>query len=339
MIKMENIANSNSLRLWFLGGAGTVTGSKTLVEYRGKRILVDCGLFQGIKEHRLLNWKPLPIDPSEIDAILLTHAHLDHCGYLPVIVKNGFQGDILCTTPTRDLSELILRDSAKIQQEEAERANRYGYTSHDPAKPLYTEDDVNRAMQLFRSHPYDELVPLGQSLGFRFHNSGHILGSSLVELQVDGRIVVFSGDLGRMSPLLLYPPEFISRADLLVLESTYGDRNHAAEDPREMLHDILWETYEKQGIVMIPTFAVERAQELLFLLAMLKMEKRLPNMPVYLDSPMGSRATRLMLKFGKWHALKKEVCIAMDDLVNLVVDVEASKAVVDDSSPSTRADL
>jgi len=328
-----DMENKNSLQLWFLGGAGTVTGSKTLVEFRGKRILVDCGLFQGIKEHRLLNWKPLPTDPSQIDAILLTHAHLDHCGYLPVIVKQGFKGEIHCTQPTRELTELILRDSAKIQQEEAERANRYGYSRHDPARPLYTDADVSRAMHLFRLHPYGESVSLGASLVFRFYNSGHILGSSMIELQTGNHTLVFTGDLGRMQPLLLYPPESIEKADVLILESTYGDRNHPLDDPKEVLHDILWETYEKQGIVMIPTFAVERAQELLFLLTMLKMENRLPGMRVYLDSPMGSRATRLMLKFIKWHALKKDVCLAMDELVELVVDVEASKAVVEDSSP------
>jgi metallo-beta-lactamase family protein len=293
-------------QLQFFGAAGTVTGSKTLIEYGGKRILVDCGLFQGIKSRRLQNWSKLPFDPATIETLLLTHAHLDHCGYIPLLVKNGFHGDIHCTEPTEALTDIILKDSAKIQEEEAERANRHGYSRHKPAKPLYDLEDVERSAPLFVNHNYHEWVILDEFAKFQFRNAGHILGSAIIELRIKDKTFIFSGDLGRKNPLLLPPPEHPKSADVLVIESTYGDRLHEEKNAKEGLHEVIMDTLHKGGILMIPTFAVERAQELLYLLSQLKREGRLPGIPVYLDSPMGVSATEVMMHSPGWHSLSKE---------------------------------
>ena len=324
---------TDKLVIRFLGGAGTVTGSKILVELEGKRILIDCGLFQGLKALRLANRAPFPIDPSTIDALLLTHAHLDHSGYIPRLVKNGFRGVIYCTTPTRDLTDMILLDSAKIQEEEAERANRYGYTRHRPAKPLYTTKDVLKAMTFFTTQSYHEWVVVNEFMKFQFRNSGHILGSALLEVKIMDKTFVFSGDLGRRMPLILHPPEFVKSADVIIMESTYGDRQHDEADAKEQLHQIIWDTFSNNGILMIPTFAVERAQELLYLLSQLKEEKRLPDIPIYLDSPMGVHATNIVLKHRQWHALSLEECLSMDTIADLITNADASRAVVADDKP------
>lgn len=319
--------------LQFLGAAGTVTGSKTLVEHDNKRILVDCGLFQGVKDLRLQNWDDFPLDPATIETLLLTHAHLDHCGYIPLLVKKGFSGDIHCTEPTEKLTEVILRDSAKIQEEEAERANRHGYTSHHPAKPLYGSKDVENSLPLFVQHQYHEWVILDQFAKFQFRNVGHILGSALIELRVGDQTLIFTGDLGRKNPLLLRPPEHIKSADVLVIESTYGDRLHGEKDAKEELHEVIMDTVHKGGILMVPTFAVERAQELIYLLSQLKREGRLPGIPVYLDSPMGVSATEIMLTSPGWHNLSKEEVGEMDSVINLITDANASRAIVSDPRP------
>lgn len=327
------VENKNHVHLSFLGGAGTVTGSKILVEHEGDRILIDCGLFQGVKELRLRNRQPFSIDPSTIDAVLLTHAHLDHCGYIPALVKQGFKGEIHSTPPTRDLAEVIMKDSAKIQEEDCERANRKGYTKHKPAKPLYDLKDTEKALSHFTVHDYHEWVVVNQSMKFKFFNSGHILGSAFIELRINGKSIVFSGDMGRRYPLILHRPEYVKSADVIIMESTYGDRLHSDVDPKEMLHRIIWDTYRNKGILMIPTFTVERAQELLYLISKLKEEGRLPGVPVFLDSPMGVRATQIMLKYKDWHPLTPEECYAMDTIADLVVEIKDSKAIVSDSNP------
>ncbi|MCB0522319.1 MAG: MBL fold metallo-hydrolase [Lewinellaceae bacterium] len=321
------------LQLQFLGAAGTVTGSKTLIEYSGKHLLVDCGLFQGLKELRLQNRYSFPIDPKTIGNLLLTHAHLDHCGYIPLLVKNGFHGDIQCTEPTKDLTEIILKDSAKIQEEEAERANKHGYSKHSPAKPLYDLKDVMKSLPLFVTHNYHEWVILDEFAKFQFRNVGHILGSAMLELRLDGKTLLFTGDLGRQKPMLLPPPENVKQADVLVIESTYGDRLHPTDNAKEELHDIIWQTNHKGGILIIPTFAVERAQELIYLLSQLKEENRLPGIKIYLDSPMGVSATNVMMKLPGWHSLSGDEIRAMDGVVHLITDANASRAIVADPGP------
>lgn len=218
---------NSEFKIQFIGGAGTVTGSKTLLETNKRRILIDCGLFQGLKELRLLNWAQFPINPHEIDELILTHAHLDHCGYIPLLVKKGFKGVIHCTYPTRELAEIILLDSAKIQEEDAERANEKGYTKHKKAEPLYTVDYVYESLKQFKAHDLKEWVILDNEIKFQFLNNGHILGSAFVDLRVHDKKIIFSGDIGRIKPMLLFPPEKIKEADYIILESTYGEIGRA----------------------------------------------------------------------------------------------------------------
>lgn len=321
------------VKLTFLGGAGTVTGSKTLVETGGKRILIDCGLFQGLKDLRLMNWADFPVKPSSIDAIVLTHAHLDHCGYIPLLVKKGFKGKIHCTHPTAELTEIILKDSAKIQEEDADRANSHGYTRHEKAEPLYTVKDVMICLPLFDSHDLNEWVILNEYMKFEFLNSGHILGSAFVNLLVNDQSVLFSGDIGRTDPLLLYPPKHVKEADYIILESTYGDRQHAVENVKRQLLDIILETHRNGGTLMVPSFAVERTQELLYLLYQLKEEDLLPKMPVYLDSPMGINATNVYNRYHDWQSISSYEINNMYRDVTFITDIEQSKALVRDRNP------
>lgn len=320
-------------KLTFLGGAETVTGSKILVETNNKRILIDCGLFQGLKELRLKNWAPFPVDPSSIDELILTHAHLDHCGYIPLLVKKGFKGQIHCTKPTKELTEIILLDSAKIQEEDAERANKHEYTKHKKAEPLYKVVDVIQAMKQFVSHDLHEWVILNNEMKFQLVNNGHILGSAFVDLRIHEKKIIFSGDIGRTKPMLLYPPKKIQEADYIVLESTYGDRIHTTTDVKEELCTIIEETFERKGILMIPSFAVERTQELIYLLHQLKEEDRLPRMPIYLDSPMGINSTNVYNSYADWQNLPRYDLSRMYEDIIFVNDFEHSRATVADKHP------
>lgn len=323
----------NKTKLFFLGGAGTVTGSKTLLEHGNFKVMVDCGLFQGLKNLRELNRAKLPVDPTKIDALVLSHAHLDHSGYIPVLVKNGFSGPIHCTSATLELTKIILKDSAKIQEEDAERANRYGYSKHPVATPLYTQKDVSKALELFVEHDFNEWVILNNDISFEFLNSGHILGSGFVNFKVADKKIVFSGDIGREKPLLLYPPKRIKEADYLVLESTYGDRLHGEEDVKVKLAQIIQETYDKRGILMIPSFAVERTQELLYLIYQLREEGKLPNMPVYLDSPMGVNSTNVYDRYHELQNISRYELQRVYDDVKFVSDPIESKEVCFDTKP------
>ncbi len=273
--------------LTFLGAAGTVTGSKHLLEADGRRILVDCGLFQGLKELRLRNWAPLPVDPATIDAVILTHAHLDHCGYLPRLVAAGFRGRVFCTPATKELCSLVLPDSAHLQEEDAREANRHGFTKHQPALPLYTSIDAARALSLLQPVGYDRPVPLwGQTPTVEFINAGHLLGSAYARVRVDGKTILFGGDLGRYGRPVLPDPSPVAEADILLVESTYGDRLHEADDRGDRLASIVTETAGRGGKLIIPSFAIGRVEEVLYWLKRLEDEKRIPVLPVYVDSPM-----------------------------------------------------
>ena len=290
------------MHLTFLGAAGTVTGSKHLLEVDGRRILVDCGLFQGLKELRERNWEPLPVDPASIDAVILTHAHLDHCGYLPRLVAMGYRGRIFCTPATKDLCSLVLPDAAHIQEEDARDANRHGFTKHQPALPLYTTVDAARALDRLQPVGYERPVPVWGQTGVRrgvrhpsdphlsptveFINAGHLLGSSYARVIAGGKTVLFGGDLGRYGRPVMPDPSPVAEADILLLESTYGDRLHEIDDNGARLATIVTDTARQRGKLIIPSFAIGRVEEVLYWLKRLEDEKRVPVLPVYVDSPM-----------------------------------------------------
>jgi metallo-beta-lactamase family protein len=278
------------ISLTFLGAARTVTGSKYLVESGGARIMVDGGLFQGLKELRLRNWADFPVSPSSIEAIVLTHAHLDHCGYLPRLVAQGFKGRIFCTQGTQDLCRIVLPDSGRIQEEDAEYANRRQFTKHSPALPLYREVDALRAVSQLQPVGYDRPVPVANGIEAEFANAGHLLGSSYVRMKIDGRTIVFGGDLGRFGRPVLPDPTMADEADYLLVESTYGDRVHEQDDNGVRLEQIIKETAARGGKLIIPAFAIGRVEELLYWVKRLEDEKRIPVLPVFVDSPMAASA-------------------------------------------------
>ena len=276
--------------LTFLGAAGTVTGSKYLLDTGSHRVLVDCGLFQGLKELRLRNWQPLPLPAGDVDAVILTHAHLDHCGYLPRLVAQGFKGRIFCTAGTRDLCTLVLPDSAHIQEEDARDANRYNYSKHQPALPLYTSADADRALMLLQPVGYNRPVPVVPGLDVEFINAGHLLGSAFARVSLGGKTLLFGGDLGRYGRPVLPDPAPIEKADLLLVESTYGDRTHPADDNGEQLARIVRAVAERGGKLIIPAFAIGRVEEVIYWLKILEEQQRIPILPVFVDSPMAARA-------------------------------------------------
>jgi len=294
--------------LQFLGATGTVTGSKYVVETHGNRAIIDCGLFQGFKELRLRNWESLAVSPSSITWALLTHAHIDHSGYLPRLVRDGFKGPVYVTSATADLLKILLPDSGRLQEEEAEYANRKGFSKHHPALPLYTEQDAVAALKLVQKVSYDETVPLNKFLSARFIPAGHILGSSFIEIQLvePDRApvkIVFSGDLGRYDEPILNDPEPETEADYLLVESTYGNRLHDRTGPKDRLAEIINATAERGGKIIIPAFAVGRMQLLVYYLRELEDEGRIPVLPVAVDSPMGVEATRLYSRHHEDHDL------------------------------------
>lgn len=295
--------------LQFLGAAGTVTGSKYLLEARGIRLLVDCGMFQGLKELRLRNWAPLPINPAAINWLLLTHAHIDHSGYLPRFVRDGFDGKIYATAATAALLDILLPDSARLQEEDAAYANRHHYSKHKPALPLYTEKDARAALKQVQGVAYNEDVHLGKFITARFIPAGHILGSSFVSVEIaePGRApvkVLFSGDIGRYDEPILNDPAPVDEADYLLIESTYGDRLHERTNPKDRLAEVINAAAERGGKIIIPAFAVGRTQLLLYYLRELEEEGRIPVLPVAVDSPMAAAATRLYARHTEDHDLE-----------------------------------
>jgi metallo-beta-lactamase family protein len=317
----------------FLGATGTVTGSRYLFRSGWRQILVDCGLYQGYKQLRLRNWAPLPIDPGTLDAVLLTHAHIDHSGYLPLLVRNGFRGKIYCTRSTEDLCRVLLPDSAHLQEEEAEYANRKGFSKHKPALPLYTMQDARHCLKHFKSVDYDIPIDLGEGLTARLLPAGHLLGAAMVSLRGSHGSVLFSGDIGRPHDVLMKAPAPLQPHDYLVVESTYGNRIHPADDVAEKLADVVNRTAARGGIIIVPAFAVGRTQAMLYHLGKLRAQHRIPNIPVYVNSPMATEATRIYMDHPGEHRLNAAECKALCASAHFVQDIEESRALNEKKGP------
>ena len=313
------------MQITFFGATRTVTGSRYLVEADNKKILIDCGLFQGYKELRLRNWDKFPVPPASIDAVILTHAHLDHSGYLPLLVKHGFRGKIYCTPPTFDLCKLLLPDSGYLQEEDARRANKYGYTKHKPALPLYTLADAEESLSYFRTTPFGKDIMLSGDIRFRFERAGHILGAASVYFSSEKRNLLFSGDVGRPNDPVMKAPVLAHDVDYIVVESTYGDRMHEQTHPLDQFEQIINRTAARGGTVIVPTFAVGRAQSLMYHIHELKTKHRIANLPVYLDSPMAINATQIMEHYLNEHKIDAATCAAMTENVTFVHTAEESK--------------
>ena len=333
MSSLKSLTMENNIKVHFLGAAGTVTGSKYLIDTGENKILVDCGLFQGLKELRLLNWDYLPVNVAEIDAVVLTHGHMDHTGYLPRLVKMGFKGPIHATRPTLEIAEIILRDSAKIQEEEAKRANQEGYSKHDPAEPLYDLKDAEQAIAHFNSMPEGDWMELFPDINIRFQYNGHIIGATFIEMDVLGKRFVFSGDIGRTEDLLMRPPKRPEKADVLFMESTYGNRLHPEEDLEEKLKEIIHNTYQRGGTLIIPSFAVERTQTLMYIIWKLQQQNAIPKMSLIMDSPMGANVLQVFNDNREWHKLTPKEYTGMCQSFRIVTSFKETWEIISDTKP------
>jgi metallo-beta-lactamase family protein len=315
-----------TLSLTFLGGAGTVTGSKYLLDNGDHRILIDCGLFQGYKALRLKNWAPLPGDPHKIGAVLLTHAHLDHSGYLPLLINRGYRSQVFCTAATQDLCGILLPDSGHLAERDADFANRKGFSKHKPALPLYTEEDARRALDFLKPVPFDVVQKIPGGATARFRRAGHILGAASIELEWEGKRILFSGDLGRYDDPIMFDPEKMDWADYVLVESTYGDRTHGTVDPEQVLAEIVNRTAKRGGTVLIPSFAVGRAQSLLFHLSRMKAAGVIrPDLPIFLDSPMAIEASNILGRHPRDHRLTPEQSKALATVAHYVQTGDESR--------------
>jgi len=321
-------------QLRFLGATGTVTGSRFLVEFGERRILVDCGLFRGLKQLRLRNWEPLPVPPASIDAVILTHAHIDHSGYLPRLVADGFRGHVHVTPGTADLLSILLPDSARLQEEDAAYANRHGFSKHSPALSLYTEADALQSLKRVRRHAFGALFEPAPGLLASFTHAGHIIGAASLHLETESGSFTFSGDLGRSDDPVMLPPAAAADADIVLIESTYGDRRHTSQPSAEALCDVISRTAARGGTTLIPAFAVGRAQAILHAVLRLKAEGRIPDLPLYLNSPMASQVTRLIHAHADEHRLSLADCRDLTDKVRYVRTVEESRALNRPTYPS-----
>jgi metallo-beta-lactamase family protein len=317
----------NKITIQFLGAVGTVTGSKYYLKTETKSILIDCGMFQGLKKLRLMNWEKLPINVPSIDCVILTHGHLDHVGYLPKLIRSGFKGKIYGTEPTLEIAKLILEDSAKIQEEDAERANEMGYSKHKPAKPLYTLRDVEKTIPYFESKPLDTWIKIDKEISFRFRYNGHIIGATFIELKVGTKLFVFSGDIGRRNDLLMYPSQKPDKANVLFIESTYGNRLHPNNAEAQLI-EVINESAKKGGTIIIPSFAVERTQMLMYFLWQLRKKGKIPNIPVYMDSPMGNNVLDIFHHNTAWHKLPVNDCNEMCKDIRKVETIEETYKLV-----------
>ncbi len=323
----------NNLRIRFLGAAETVTGSRYLITINNQNILVDCGLFQGPKNLRLKNWDQFEIDPKSIDAVVLTHAHLDHSGYLPRLIKNGFTGKVFCTHATMALCQILLPDAGYIQEEDAEWLNRKHFSKHSPALPLFTKLEAEIALKQFVPKKFDEIFKATENFNVTFKYAGHILGAAIVIVEAGAKKIAFSGDIGRSNDPIFYPPAKISSIDYLIVESTYGSRQHEATHPIEDLELIINEALQKKGVILIPAFTVGRAQSLMHHLSVLKKSGRIQDVPMYLNSPMATKVTNLYHEFKTLHKLTKEECDDMCDTVYYIRSVEESKTLNTQKGP------
>lgn len=322
------------MQITFTGATQTVTGSKYLVTCGTQKILVDCGLFQGFKNLRLKNWAPMPFDPRAIDAVLLTHAHIDHSGYIPLLVKSGFRGKVFCTAATHELCKILLPDSGYLQEEQASFLGRHHLSRHSPPQALYTEEDAQRCLKQFESVRHHDDIILGSKLTARFSRAGHLLGASSIRLASDGTSILFSGDLGRTDDLLCVEPESAPPADYLVLESTYGDRLHASVDPMSEVESAINAVHSRGGTMVVPAFAVGRAQVLMLIIHRLKARGRIADIPVYLDSPMAIDASWLYRAFPAEHRLHADELSAAFRAVHFVRTADQSKQLDASQTPA-----
>tara|TARA_R100000935_G_C2839083_1_gene169968 strand:+ start:4044 stop:5414 length:1371 start_codon:yes stop_codon:yes gene_type:complete len=321
------------IKIHFLGAAHTVTGSKFLIETPDTKILVDCGMFQGLKELREKNWEPLNFDAATIDHVFLTHGHLDHTGFLPRLLSYGFSGKIIGSAPTLAITQIILLDSAKIQEEEATKANEEGYTKHKKALPFYTLKQATETIKLFQEAALDTWIQLNKYISYRFQYNGHILGATFIEFKIYEKIFVFSGDIGRKEDLLLYPPKKPEWADYLFIESTYGNKLHPETSVSEELTQLITQTITNRGTLIIPSFAVERLQTLMFILWLLYSKNKIPNIAIYVDSPMGASVLSVFQRFPKWHKLSHANFNAMSQRMNMVISYKDTWKTIDNKQP------